>query len=218
MEEVFLRFPHLSEDIFNHLDIETLANCEEASKVWFAHLDDQNFLRLRRVEIIKKTIGKFQQLADIGLYRSYGFQAAFDATRVKKILDAARMGDFEATQKYMMEGIEIVYHKTGYYKADSNSTLLNWAAEIGCFEIVKYIVENTTDSGYPENTYRNTGAEGLFNIMKYLKYKINEFMSRKSYTPLHHAASQHCGKNNGELQYFVKINKILVARLKENFM
>ena len=54
MEEVFLRFPHLSEDIFNNLDIKTLANCEEASKVWFAHLDDQNFLRLRRVEIIKK--------------------------------------------------------------------------------------------------------------------------------------------------------------------
>ena len=28
----------------------------------------------------------------------------------------------------------------------------------------------------------------------------------------------HCGKNNGELQYFVKINKILVARQAENFM
>ena len=28
----------------------------------------------------------------------------------------------------------------------------------------------------------------------------------------------HCGKNNGELQYFVKINKILVARQAENFI
>ena len=123
MEEVFLRFPHLSEDIFNNLDNETLANCEEASKVWFAHLDDQNFLRLRRVEMIKETIGKFHQLADNdGLNLTYEFHAAFDTTRVKNILDAARMGDFEVSHKYMMEGIEHVYHKTDAQRFEISNT------------------------------------------------------------------------------------------------
>ena len=188
MEEVFLRFPHLSEDIFNNLDNETLANCEEASKVWFAHLDDQNFLRLKRVEMIKETIGKFHQLDDNGLYWTYEFHAAFDTTRVKKILDAARMGDFEASQKYMMEGIEHVYHKDDAHRHTNSNTPLRWAASIGCFDIVKFIVENTKDSGYPEKTKRSTGVGGLFDTLRYFKYKISEFMSKNSYTPLHIAA------------------------------
>ena len=185
MEEVFLRFPHLSEDIFNNLDNETLANCEEASKVWFAHLDDQNFLRLRRVEMIKETIGKFHQLADIGLYWTLEFHTAFDTTGVKKIIDAARMGDFEASQKYMMEGIEHVYHNDDAraHRFEISNTPLKWAAFRGCFYIVKYIVENTKDSGYPEKTER-----GLFDTLRYFKYKISEFMSKNSYTPLHIAA------------------------------
>ena len=177
MEEVFLRFPHLSEDIFNNLDSETLANCEEASKVWFAHLDDQNFLRLRRVEMIQETIGKFHQLDN-------EFHLAFDSIRVKNILDAARMGDFKTTQKNMREGIENVYRKTDSYKTKFFSNFLCWAAFRGYLDIVKYTVQNTDDSGYPEITLRNIG------FIRYLKYKINEFMTEKSYpSPLHCAAA-----------------------------
>ena len=176
MEEVFQRFPHLSEDIFKVLDNETLANCEEVSKVWFAHLDDQNFLHLRRVEMIQETIGKFHQLDN-------EFHLAFDSTRVKNILDAARMGDFETTKKYMIEGIENVYQKSNGSWPHFFSNYLCWAASNGYLDIVKYTVQNTEDSGYPEMTFRNTG------IIRYLKYKISEFMTEKSYSPLHHAAA-----------------------------
>ena len=188
MEEVFLRFPHLSEDIFNNLDNETLANCEEASKVWFAYLYDQNFLCLRRVEMIKEIIEKFHQLADNGLYWTYEFHAAFETTSVKKILDAARMGDFEASQKYMMEGIEHVFHKDDAHRLRNSNTPLSWAVSTGCFDIVKCIVENTKDSGYPEKTERITGVGGLFDTLRYLKYKISEFISKNSFSPLHLAA------------------------------
>ena len=98
MEEVFLRFPHLSEDIFKVLDNETLANCEEASKVWYSYFDYQNFLQNRRFEIIQETIRKFHQLHE-------EFHTSFDTIRVQNNLGAARMGDFETVQQYMIEGI-----------------------------------------------------------------------------------------------------------------
>ena len=60
MEEVFLRFPHLSEDIFNSLDNKTFASSKEVSKVWYKYLDDQTFVQERKVGLIQKMIGKFK--------------------------------------------------------------------------------------------------------------------------------------------------------------
>ena len=59
MEEVFLRFPHLSEDIFNALDNKTFATCKEVSELWYNCLDEEKFVQERRVEIIKKVTKKF---------------------------------------------------------------------------------------------------------------------------------------------------------------
>ena len=60
MTEVFLRFPHLSEDIFNALDNKTFTICKEVSKVWDNYLNDQKFVQERRVRMIKKMIKKFK--------------------------------------------------------------------------------------------------------------------------------------------------------------
>ena len=60
MEEVILRFPHLSEDIFNALDNKTFATCKEVSEIWYNYLDEEKFVQERRVGIIKKMIKKFQ--------------------------------------------------------------------------------------------------------------------------------------------------------------
>ena len=60
MTEVFLRFPHLSEDIFNALDNKTFVICKEVSEVWYNYFDDQKFVRERRVRMIKKMIKKFK--------------------------------------------------------------------------------------------------------------------------------------------------------------
>ena len=75
MEEVFQRFPHLSEGIFKSLDNETLANSAEVSRFWYAYIDYQNFHRIRRIEMIQETIRKFHQLHE-------EFHTSFDTIRV----------------------------------------------------------------------------------------------------------------------------------------
>ena len=59
MEEMFLRFSHLSENIFNALDNHTFAICKEVSKVRYSYIDD----RKRKVKVIKKiTLWVFRAL------------------------------------------------------------------------------------------------------------------------------------------------------------
>ena len=67
MEEIFLRFNHLSEAIFKSLDNQSLANCKEVSKGWYLYLDTQKFVKPR---IIKANIKKVREAVEIvqGIY------------------------------------------------------------------------------------------------------------------------------------------------------
>ena len=59
LENLMLRFSHLSETIFDHLDNQSLVNCKFISKELNAYLGQQKFHQIR---IIKETVSKFQEL------------------------------------------------------------------------------------------------------------------------------------------------------------
>ena len=50
MEEAFLRFPHLSERIFDSVTDKSLTNCKRVSKSWNVYLDAQKFLKTRIIK------------------------------------------------------------------------------------------------------------------------------------------------------------------------
>ena len=96
MEEVFLRFPHLSENIFNALDNKSLTSCKEVSKVWYNYLHGQKFVRERRGRVIQEMIEKFQ--LDFNLKNcdfDKQFKNAFETAKMQTILYEARTGSFE---------------------------------------------------------------------------------------------------------------------------
>ena len=234
MEEVFQRFPHLSEGIFKSLDNKTLANSAEVSRFWYAYIDYQNFHRNRRIEMIQETIRKFHQL-------NVEFRKSFDTTHVQNILNAARMGDFETAQNSMMEGISDVYynfvaeapastravHLSPIYKRDftEDSSTLHWAADNGYFDVVRHTVDITGDKN-PRDKYGNkplhyAAFKGHLNIVKYLVekevkshitglIKINDRNPRNKsgYTPLHVAA----------LRGHLDVVKYLVDRIDDSIM
>ena len=55
-----MRFPHLSESIFDQLDNQSLTNCKIVSKIWSIYIGEQKFYGLR---IIKETVQKFHRLS-----------------------------------------------------------------------------------------------------------------------------------------------------------
>ena len=50
MEEMFLRFSHLAEGIFEKLNNKTLANCKVVSRSWKASIDDFKFTWIRALK------------------------------------------------------------------------------------------------------------------------------------------------------------------------
>ena len=214
MEEVFQRFPHLSEGIFKSLDNETLANSAEVSRFWYIYIDYQHFHRNRRVEMIQETIRKFHQL-------HVEFRTSFDTTQVQNILNAARMGDFETAQNSMMEGISDVYHNSvadapastraihlsPIYNRDftEDYSTVHWAADNGYFDVVRYMVDITEDKNPRDKNWNRplhyAAFKGHLDTVKYLVdkevkshitglFKINDRNPRNKsgYTPLHAAA------------------------------
>ena len=59
MEELTLRFPYSSENIFNLLDNESIVKCMEASKFLKNYLDNQKLLDIRK---ITATVKQFQKV------------------------------------------------------------------------------------------------------------------------------------------------------------
>ena len=59
MENICIRFSHLSEKIFDSLDNENIVNCKETSQFWYDFLDGQKFVQIR---IIMATVGKFHSI------------------------------------------------------------------------------------------------------------------------------------------------------------
>ena len=56
MEELNLRFQHISEQIFICLDNESLVNSQEVCRSWNIYLNGQKFLQARIIlETVKKT-------------------------------------------------------------------------------------------------------------------------------------------------------------------
>ena len=54
-EDFFVKFPHLTEKIFDNLGNKSLAECREVSRAWQSYLDEQKILQVR---IIRSIVGK----------------------------------------------------------------------------------------------------------------------------------------------------------------
>ena len=60
MENIFLRFPHLSEMIFDKLDVQGIKYCREVNHSWRRYLDTE--YKRHQIRLLKRTIRKFTQL------------------------------------------------------------------------------------------------------------------------------------------------------------
>ena len=172
MEELFQRFPHLYEGIFNSLDNQSLSSCRIANNSWRNYLDQQKFFQIRKIkENIPKChkIGEPWELifrkAGIDILRKlvYAVRKSFKICRSKDyphfycifsgdVFDqgttplhaAAAYGDFKFF-KVMMDLSEVRNPKT-----EELETLLSVAASKGNFRICRLLLstlekKTTTD-------------------------------------------------------------------------
>ena len=103
MEELFLRFSHLTESIFDHLDNKSLANCRLINKTWCNYLDTQKLLQIR---IIRMTVEEFHEVGD-------PWKRVFETATTKTIMDLK-----EAVQKFYVKN---THHFSDYRNSSIRS-------------------------------------------------------------------------------------------------
>ena len=65
MEEVILRFPHISEQIFAELEDSSLARCRETNRLWQGFINNETFYKNRIQAMIDKEIKFYEEEFDI---------------------------------------------------------------------------------------------------------------------------------------------------------
>ena len=184
MEEVYLRFPHLSENIFGRLNFESLAKCKEVSRSWYQNLDNMKFLTIRanKVKGAIEIVEKLGQIQD---------EITFDMETRKQIIDHARKGSFFLVHIRIMESIGFLYALAG-----DGWTPLHHAAATGHFEVVKYIMENydyknpKSDGSSGETPLHCAARFGRLDVVKYIMCNVLDMnpMDKNGETPFHCAA------------------------------
>ena len=61
METIFDRFPHLSDDIFEYLDEENLANCVEVDRKWQTTIVNEKVYLKKKIEKRSKNSERFSK-------------------------------------------------------------------------------------------------------------------------------------------------------------
>ena len=184
MEEVYLRFPHLSEDIYGLLSFESLAKCKEVSKYWYQYLDDQKFVQKRanKLKLLIETVEKLGQIQGTQ-------ENPFDKKTRKTLIEDARNGKFLLVHARIMVFLDHLYAPGQPFLA---------AAAAGHLEVVKYIVENHDDKN--PNTYESSkitplhcaAREDKLDVVKYIMSNVSDMNPKDEFgqTPLHYAASR----------------------------
>ena len=188
MEEILLRFPHLSQRIFDLLDNNGLEKSKEVDRYWNIYIVEQKFYSIR---IIKATVKQFQEVGP-------AWNALFAQSTTKIITDLQK-----AVQTFYEE------HKHTTYSQVSNCTIycslkfpnsklpitpLHIAAYIGDLDLLKYVRERNQE--YTKDYWGCTplhfaAHNGHLEMCQYIIDAFGDRNTRNGYgvTPLHEAAS-----------------------------
>ena len=167
IEEIFARFPHLSDAIFVRLDDRSLASCREVNKTWQAFVDRQRIYWIRKILKYANPQSKFHE----------EWKMVLDKKPIKTLKEFGRLVWLQPQNEYSplyvagaMGNIELfnsIKEKTGLKEDSKNnhggSTAFHIAAFNNCISLCKVIIGEIQD-----------------------KNPVNE----NGDTPLHHAASK----------------------------
>ena len=124
MEEVLIRFGHIGLKIFQQLNNQSLANCNEISQFW------QDFIHREKISSFQ-TFKLYTNLSDASIIK---ILCKSDADQAAKLAN----------------NVTSVYKKTPLNKS-TGTTQLHIAAEYGFLEICEIIVENTEEKNSKNN-------------------------------------------------------------------
>ena len=219
IEDQFLRFPHLSEAIFNQLDNETLADCRTINTIWLNFIDRERFIWIRMIENLIGHISKFQDNWKKVLAKTPQKIIKELAVAVQEFYREEIDGETPLHFLAMKGNLES-YKFLCKNKEDKNpicrwrTTPLHYAAELGHTEIVKYILDNISDK-LPKSKAGSGGWTPLHCAARWGQFKTFEIIAD-------YVEDKNPADGNGETPLFVAaalgyfdICKYILTKVKE---
>ena len=198
IEEVFARFPNLSEGIFGRLDDRSLVSCREVSKTWLEYVDSQRIFWIRKIlkyaNSQSKFHGEWQMILDKTPIKTLKKFARFvwldPQTEASPLYAAGALGDIELFNR--------IKEKTGLNEDSKNNrgnTAFHIAAANNQLNLCKVIIEKIKD----KNPGCNNGRTPLHQAARKGHLKMCKLIMEKlqnknpgcniGITPLHEAAA-----------------------------
>ena len=192
MQELFLRFPHLSENIFGQLNSEFLGKSKEVCRSWYDYLDGQKFLK-NRADKVKEVMETIKNLGAPKVHLQKKHLLIWKKTK-KSIIADARNGNFDLVHAKILRNIDAMYAKA----------IWNWlaryvrhpvfiAAYFGHMDVLKYLVDNLENKNPTvdgvESLLHMAASTGKLDIVKYIIPKVVDINPKDDFghTPLHYA-------------------------------
>lgn len=135
MEDVFLKFPHLSEEIFKSSGNQNLVKCIEVSRMWCNYLEVQKFVQIR---IIESIVMQFNEVEEI-------WNNAFKDTSTETIIEL-RLG----VQEFYKAFEDKLHNNYGVVCLNHGLSPIHIAAGVSNINLLKKLQGKTTDK-YPKN-------------------------------------------------------------------
>ena len=201
MEQLFSRFPHLSEAICDQLNNESFGKFKEVNRSWNMYVTEQKFYEVR---IIKANIAQFPQIGN-------GWKEVFKKSSNETLMNLKHaLREFLGKYRYReIEGLsplhvlagvgplilfETIFNKIQekHPKDSWGRTPLHYAALFGNLEMCAFIVTKIDDKNPKDNhgwTPLHTAAyNGHLDICKHIMQKIVDDKNpttKNGFTPLH---------------------------------
>ena len=197
IEEIFARFPKLSECIFTRLDDRSLASCREVNKTWQEYVDIQRVYWIRKISRYANPQSKFHREWKMILDKSpIKFLKQSAATvwenreiEISPLYVAGGMGDIEL--------FNCIKEKTGLNENSKNNlghTPFHVAAANNRLSLCEVIIDKLQDknprSNIGQTPLHHAASEGYLKVCQLIMDKVDDKnpKSNVGYTPLHAAA------------------------------
>lgn len=162
MEEIFERFPNLSEEIFGLLDYKTLASCKEVDRNWFETLNNQRIYWIQMIHqstsekfrkdwmlsVNKTPFETLKKLAELA-------QNNTEKQKSSLLQIVAALGEIDLF-KFVVGKIGYKHYKDAHFY---NTTPLHIAAHKGHLDICKFIIDQVDDKN-PQDKKGSTPFHG----------------------------------------------------------
>ena len=176
MEVFFVRFPHLSEMIFDELDNQNLSKCREVCKSWKDYLVVQKFLHIR---FIKEKLKKF----DVPMQP---WKEVFEKSNTMTIIRLAMSVDQMPLKTYFTDSKGL--HPLHFVAASGNLFLFKEILEKASIKEPRNV--KGTKKGMTTLYY--AALNGNFEIYRLIMKQVEDKNPKRNdgYTPLHAAAAK----------------------------